>query len=158
MNMQKLTQKSLEAIQAAQNLAIERSHVNVDCQHLLEALLIQENGLIPALLQRMGVDTASLRKAVDVSLDKIPGVTGPGREEGKIYVSSQLDRALTASERTAESMNDEYISVEHLFLGLLEHGNAEVKDIFRNYSIDKNSFLHGQGQYPGDQRYSGGHL
>ena len=103
MNLQKLTQKSLEAIQAAQNLAIERSHVNVDCQHLLEALLIQENGLIPALLQRMGVDTASLRKAVEVSLDKIPGVTGPGREEGKIYVSSQLDRALTASERTARS-------------------------------------------------------
>ncbi len=152
MNMQKLTQKSLEAIQAAQNLAIERSHVNVDCQHLLEALLIQENGLIPALLQRMGVDTASLRKAVDVSLDKIPGVTGPGREEGKIYVSSQLDRALTASERTAESMNDEYISVEHLFLGLLEHGNAEVKDIFRNYSIDKNSFLQALATARGNTR------
>ena len=152
MNMQKLTQKSLEAIQAAQNLAIERSHVNVDCQHLLEALLIQENGLIPALLQRMGVDTASLRKAVEVSLDKIPGVTGPGREEGKIYVSSQLDRALTASERTAESMNDEYISVEHLFLGLLEHGNAEVKDIFRNYSIEKNNFLQALATARGNTR------
>lgn len=150
--MQKLTQKSLEAIQTAQNLAIERSHVNVDCQHLLEALLIQENGLIPALLQRMGVDAASLRKAVDVSLDKIPGVTGPGREEGKIYVSSQLDRSLTASERTAESMNDEYISVEHLFLGLLDHGNAEVKDIFRNYSIDKNNFLQALATARGNTR------
>lgn len=141
MNTQKLTQKSMEAIQAAQNISVERDHMNLDCEHLLLALLEQENGLIPALLKRMGTDTASLQRAVEAALSKIPGVTGPGRQKDAIYVSQDLDKVLNAAEKLSNSMSDDFVSVEHLFIALIENGNRNVKDIFRQYSINKEDFL-----------------
>ncbi len=141
MNTEKLTKKSIQAIQEAQSISTEYMHTSIDCEHLLMALIRQEDGLIGALLGRMQVDTASLIKAVEAALSRIPSVSGPGREMDKIYVSGDLDRVLDAAEKTAAKMHDDFISVEHLFLALIDSGNRAVKDIFRQYSIDKESFL-----------------
>ncbi len=141
MNTEKFTRKSIEAIQQAQSISTEYMHNSIDCEHLLKSLLQQEDGLIPALLDRMQVQTASLLKAVDAALSRIPSVSGPGREMDKIYVSADLDRVLNQAEKTAAQMHDDFVSVEHLFLSLIENGNRAVKDIFRQYSINKESFL-----------------
>ena len=110
MNAQKFTQKSLEAIQSAQELAIERQTLSLDEEHLLLALLNQDQGLIPQLLTSMQVDADAFRNDTQKLCDQLPAVSGPGREAGKIYVSQELDRMLTASERIADSMKDEYVS------------------------------------------------
>ena len=141
MNTEKYTRKSIEAIQAAQSISTEYTHASVDCEHLLLALLQQDEGLIPALLGRMQVDTDHLQNEVQSLLARKPGVTGPGREADKIYVSQDLDRVLTQSEKIAAQMSDEYVSVEHLFLSLLENGGRNIKDLFRQFGINKESFL-----------------
>ena len=141
MNTEKYTRKSIEAIQAAQSISTEYTHASVDCEHLLLALLQQDEGLIPALLGRMQVDTDHLQNEVQSLLARKPGVTGPGREADKIYVSQDLDRVLTQSEKVAAQMSDEYVSVEHLFLSLLENGGRNLKDLFRQFGINKESFL-----------------
>ena len=141
MNTEKYTRKSIEAIQAAQSISTEYTHASVDCEHLLLALLQQDEGLIPALLGRMQVDTERLQNEVQSLLSRKPGVTGPGREADKIYVSQDLDRVLTQSEKIAAQMSDEYVSVEHLFLSLLENGGRNLKDLFRQFGINKESFL-----------------
>ena len=141
MNAQKFTQKSLEAIQEAQNLALRRSSMQIEQEHLLEALLEQENGLIPELMKKMGVDADALRRELENRIDRMPGVSGPGREPGKIYVSGDVDRALSEAESEADRMKDEYVSVEHIFLALLEHPNQGLRELFRQFTIDKNNFL-----------------
>ncbi len=141
MNAQKFTQKSLEAIQEAQNLALRRSSMQIEEEHLLEALLEQENGLFPELMKKMGVDADALRRELENRIDRMPGVSGPGREPGKIYVSGDVDRALSEAESEADRMKDEYVSVEHVFLALLEHPNQGLRELFRQFSIDKNKFL-----------------
>ena len=141
MNTEKYTRKSIEAIQAAQSISTEYTHASVDCEHLLLALMQQDEGLIPALLGRMQVDTDRLQNEVQSLLARKPGVTGPGREADKIYVSQDLDRVLTQSEKIAAQMSDEYVSVEHLFLSLLENGGRNLKDLFRQFGINKESFL-----------------
>ena len=141
MNAQKFTQKSLEAIQDAQNLALQHNSMQIEQEHLLAALLEQDNGLIPQLMKRMEIDADSLRREVENRIDRMPGVTGPGREPGKIYVSGDVDRALADAEQQAERMKDEYVSVEHVFLSLLEHPNQGLRELFRQFGIDKNKFL-----------------
>ncbi|MBR2264001.1 MAG: AAA family ATPase, partial [Firmicutes bacterium] len=141
MNTEKFTRKSIEAIQAAQSISTEYTHNSVDCEHLLLALLQQDEGLIPALLDRMQVDTGRLSDAVEALLSRKPGVTGPGREADRIYVSQDLDRVLNAAEKIAAQMSDEYVSVEHLFLSLLENGSRSIKDLFRQFGIEKEGFL-----------------
>ena len=141
MNAQKFTQKSLEAIQDAQNLALQHNSMQIEQEHLLAALLEQDNGLIPQLMKRMEIDADSLRREVENRIDRMPGVTGPGREPGKIYVSGDVDRALADAEQQAERMKDEYVSVEHVFLSLLENPNQGLRELFRQFGIDKNKFL-----------------
>ena len=141
MNAQKFTQKSLEAIQDAQNLALQHNSMQIEQEHLLAALLEQDNGLIPQLMKRMEIDADSLRREVENRIDRMPGVTGPGREPGKIYVSGDVDRALANAEQQAERMKDEYVSVEHVFLSLLENPNQGLRELFRQFGIDKNKFL-----------------
>ena len=141
MNTQKFTQKSLEAIQDAQNLALQHNSMQIEQEHLLAALLEQDNGLIPQLMKRMEIDADSLRREVENRIDRMPGVTGPGREPGKIYVSGDVDRALADAEQQAERMKDEYVSVEHVFLSLLENPNQGLRELFRQFGIDKNKFL-----------------
>ncbi len=141
MNAQKLTQKSLEALQSAQTLAIEHQNMQIEQAHLVYALLQQENGLIPQLLKKMDVDVEGLARAVDGEISRIPGVSGSGRKSGEIYISQEVDAALAQAEKTADKMKDEYVSVEHIFLALLEKPNSAMGRVFSAYSVDKNKFL-----------------
>ncbi|NCB06385.1 MAG: type VI secretion system ATPase TssH, partial [Clostridia bacterium] len=130
MNMQKLTQKSLESIQLAQTTATEYGNPQVEQIHLLSSLLSQEQSLTRELMQKCGVDPESLSRAVQQALSALPRVSGGGREADKIYVSRELDLALNEAEKQAEQMRDEYVSVEHLMLGLIEKPDATLKRLF----------------------------
>ena len=141
MNAQKFTQKSLEAIQEAQNTALQHNSMQIEEEHLLSALFRQENGLIPQLFKKMGIDGEAFGRELENKINRMPGVTGPGREPGKIYVSGDVDRVLADAEQQAERMKDEYVSVEHIFLALLDHQNQGVRELFRSFGVDKNGFL-----------------
>ena len=141
MNAQKFTQKSLEAIQQAQNIALQNSNMQIEEEHLCEALLLQDNGLIPQLLKKMGIEPQAVLNSVKQETAKIPSVTGPGREPGKIYVSQEVDSVLVDSEREAERMKDEYVSVEHIMLAILNKPNYSMKKVFDTFGIDRNKFL-----------------
>ena len=118
-DLNKLTEKSQEALQEAQNTAVRHGHQQVDAEHLLLALLSQENGLVPRLLERLSVPAANVRTEVERSIERKPKVTG-AVEAGKIYVTPELQQVLTRAEDEAKRLKDEYTSVEHLFLGLLD--------------------------------------
>ena len=152
MNAQNYTQKSLEAIQAAQKLTIENQNQQIEQIHLLAALLKQENGLVPQLLKKMGVTLESFEAAVDAELAKLPRVTGSGREADKYYVARAVDTALNSAEDIAKQMKDEYVSVEHLFLSLIENADAVLKSLFRPYQITKEVCLQALQSVRGSQR------
>ena len=152
MNAQNFTQKTVDAVRRAQSLALAHDNMQIEQVHLLSALLSQENGLIPQLLKQMGVDTQSLLAAVDEQIQKVPGVSGPGREPGQVYVSRDVDAALTEAESAAERMKDEYISVEHVFLGLLRKPDSALKTLFRTYAITEDGFLKALTQVRGNTR------
>ena len=152
MNAQKFTQKSLEAIQEAQNLAIENNNMQIEEEHLVAAQLQQRDGLIPQLLKKMHVDCDAVQRAVAEKISRIPGVTGPGREAGKIYVSADVDAVLTAAEKEADRMKDEYVSVEHIMLAILNRPNNAMKDVFQRFGIEKNAFLTALSSVRGNTR------
>ena len=141
MNAQKCTQKSLEAIKDAQNLAIEYQNMQIDTPHLTYALLNQPDGLIPQLLSKMNVEPAALAQSMRGVIERLPKVTGPGREPDKIYVSQEADKILNAAEKKAEQMQDEYISVEHIFLSILENASGETRKALQAFNINQNAFL-----------------
>lgn len=136
MNLQKFTQKSLEAIQNAQSMAVEYGNPQMDQQHLLVTLLTQDEGLIPQLMQKMNVNVNGLLQAAEKEVKKLPRATG-----GQTYVSSDLEKTLTAAEKLAENMTDEYVSVEHIFMAMVNSPNAALKEIFRQYNITKEGFM-----------------
>lgn len=152
MNMQKFTKKSLEAVEAAQNMAIEYQNMNIAPEHLFCALMEQEGGLIPQLLSKNGADAGDVIAAVKKLISDIPKVTGSGRDMNTVYISTECERCLTAAESSAKKMSDEYVSVEHIFLGLLENGGDKLKKLFKAYGIDKNSFLKSLSEVRGNQR------
>ena len=141
MNAQKFTQKSLEAIQEAQNIALEHNSMQIEQEHLVCALLEQKDGLIPQLMKKMGTDPDALLHAVEQRIAGLPGVTGPGRESGKIYVSGDVDQNLAAAEREAGRMKDEYVSVEHIMMAVLEKPNTGMSRIFQQFGVTKDQFL-----------------
>ncbi len=141
MNAQKFTQKSLESVQAAQDMAIEYQNNAIEQAHLLYALLNQENGLIPQLMTKMNVDSQALSNSVLQKISAMPNVSGSGRQSGTVYISQNADKTLIEAEKTAKNMKDEYVSVEHIFLSLIETSDTDIKEIFRAFSIDKNKFL-----------------
>ena len=136
MNMQKFTQKSLEAIQNAQSDAIEYGNPMLDQQHLLLALLQQEDGLIPQLLQKMEVNVNGLTQAVENEVKRMPRVSG-----GQTRVAVDVEKTLTAAEKLAENMTDEYVSVEHIFMAMVNAPNSALKEIFRQYNVTKEDFM-----------------
>lgn len=136
MNASKLTQKSLDVVQHAQNAAIEYGNSQVTQEHLLYALLNQEGGLISELLARMNIDSKSVLTELVREIERFPKVSG-----SQIYASSELESTLNAAERRATQMKDEYISVEHLMLGLFEKPSTIVKRLFHDYNISEESFL-----------------
>ena len=141
MNTNKYTQKSLEAMQEAQALAVQYQNLQVDQLHLLYALTNQQNGLIGTLLERVGVSAAQFAQRCEREIELIPKVSGPGREADKVYITPELDAALREAERIAQQMKDEYISTEHLFLALFDLANPAVKRVFAQFSIDRAAFL-----------------
>ncbi|HPQ37775.1 MAG TPA: ATP-dependent chaperone ClpB [Synergistaceae bacterium] len=142
MDLNRLTQKSQEALSEAQNLAISYGHQEVDGEHLLLALLQQEGGLIPRLLDRMDVPGANLREAVEKELAKRPRISGGSTEQGKMYVTQRLQKLFVQAEAQAKRLKDEYISVEHLFAALLEEGDTtRGGKILRSFGIDEARFL-----------------
>ena len=151
MNFNNYTQKSLEAVQDAQNIARSNHHQQMEQVHLLLALLRQEGGLVPQLLKKMGVTVESLNAAAEAELAKIPGVTG-SREADKFYITADVDAAFTAAENQAQAMKDEYVSVEHLLLGLIEAAAGPVKSLFSNYRITKEQCLQALQSVRGNQR------
>ena len=152
MNAQKFTQKSLEAIQEANNLALSNNNMQIEQEHLLYALLTIDQSLIAQLIKKMGKDPQALAQAVKQEIDKMPGVTGSGREAGKIYVAQDVDTVLAKAENIADSMKDEYVSVEHLMLSLMENPNRNLKEIFKLFDIRKNDFLKALQEVRGNTR------
>ena len=152
MNMNQLTQKSLAAIQGAQSLAQQYGQQQIEQQHLLLALVADQEGFIPQLLTAMGMTVPSFLAAAQAEVNKLPKVSGGGREADKVYVAQDVDRALNAAEETAKSMKDEYISVEHLFLGLLDTANSALKELFRTYNVTKEKVMQALASVRGNQR------
>ena len=151
MNFNNYTQKSLEAVQSAQQLAVQNHHQQMEQIHLLVALLQQEGGLTPQLLRKMDVTVESLEAAAKAELRKIPGVTG-SREADKFYITADMDAAFNAAEEQARTMKDEFVSVEHLFLGLLDTARGGVKALFETYRITKENALKALQGVRGNQR------
>ena len=137
MNMNQFTQKSLAAMQSAQSLAQTHGNQQIEQPHLLLALLSDGEGLVPQLLTAMGMTLPSFQAAVQAEVNKLPKVSGGGREADKVYIAQDVDKAIRAAQSVADSMKDEYISVEHLFLGLLDSPNASLKELFRTYNVSR---------------------
>ena len=152
MNMQKLTKKSIEAIQSAQDTAMNYGNTNVDQPHLLYALLTQESGLIPQLVKKLGKDPNVVSGSVERIIGKIPKVSGSGRDMNTVYISQSLDRLLNASEAIAKNMGDEYVSVEHIMLSYFDNADKDIKQLFTDFAIDKDSFLKALQEVRGNQR------
>lgn len=141
MNAQNFTKKSIEAIQSAQQSAISNQNNQIESLHLLYALLTQEQGLIPHLLTKMNVSVSSMTQSVSEDIAKLPRVSGPGRELDKVYVSSEVDKILSESEKIAKSMSDEYISIEHIMLALIEVSSGYCEKLLKAYGIAKKPFM-----------------
>ncbi|MBQ7006611.1 MAG: type VI secretion system ATPase TssH, partial [Oscillospiraceae bacterium] len=140
MNTNKLTQKSIEALQNAQSIAVAHANQTLQPEHLLLSLLQQQDSLNRQLLQKMGIDTDAFVSNIETKINQLPKVTG-SREADKIYISAECDRTLNVAEQTTAQMKDEYISVEHIMLALIDTASGNVKELFRIYGIDKNKFL-----------------
>ena len=151
MTLENCTQKSREAIQNAWNLVLENSNPQMEQVHLLLALLRQEGGLTPQLLKKMDVTVESLEAAAEAELRKIPGVR-TSQAMDSFYVSADVQAAFNAAEQQAQTMKDEYVSVEHLFLGLLETARGGVKELFKTYQITKERVLKALQEVRGNQR------
>ena len=152
MNMNQFTQKSLAAIQGAQDTALAHGNQQIEQPHLLLALVGDGEGFIPQLLTAMDMTVPSFEAAVGAEVDKLPKVSGSGRESGKVYVSQDVDRALQGAGQEAQAMKDEYISVEHILLGLLAHPGAALRELFRTYRLDKEKVMQALAQVRGSQR------
>ena len=150
MNANKLTQKSLEAIQSAQDLSVSYQNNCVEQMHLLYALLAEEGGLIPQIFTKMGIDANGIKTAALKFVEGMPRVTGGGR--GDIYPSRELSEVLVEAEKQAQRMKDEYVSVEHLLLALIEVPDSDVKGIFKGFNVDKNALLKALRDIRGNQR------
>ncbi len=152
MNANKYTQKSMEAIQEAQNVALDHNHQQIEQLHLLASLLRQEKGLIPQLLKRMGKTPESLDAAVEEKLRQLPAVTGSGREANKYYIARSVDQLFNHAEALAESMKDDFVSVEHLFLAMIDRPDAAVQKLFATYQIQREEALKALSEVRGSQR------
>ena len=141
MNTNQYTQKTLEALQSAQTIAAAHQNQQIEQAHLLLALLQQDGGLIPQLLKKMGVSVESLTAAAQAAVEKLPGVSGSGRDADKFYISRGMDSLMAEAERTAQGMRDEYVSVEHLFLAMLDTADETVAPLFADYRIRKEDCL-----------------
>ncbi len=151
MNAQKFTQKSLEAIQSAQSLYNEYGNAELGQEHLLLALLRQDGGLIAQLMTRMGVDAGAMQAQTARAVEKLPRVSG-GRDASRLYVTADMQKTLNEAERAAEQMKDDFVSVEHLFLALIDTAGGAVRELLRAFGVERNAFLQALSTVRGSQR------
>ena len=138
MNIQKFTQKSIEAIETAQNLAQQNGNQQIEQQHITLALLTQENGLVRELIRKTGAAPERMAEQLERMIGALPKLSGG---DGRVYLSRELDEALQAAEKQADRMKDQYISVEHIMLAVIEHPNAAMKQLFREQELTADRFL-----------------
>ncbi len=152
MNMNQFTQKSLEAVQSAQTLATEHGNQQIEQVHLLCALVEQEGGFIPQLLTHMGMTVESFDAALRHEVEKLPKVSGSGRRADQVYVSSGVDQALNQAVSVAGSMKDEFVSVEHLLLGLMDKADSTIKELLKTYRLEREKVMQALAALRGNQR------
>ncbi len=152
MNTNRFTQKTVEALQSAQRMAVEYANPAIEQEHLLAALAAQNDGLIPQLLTAAGVDPAAFAQAAAEKVAQLSRVTGSGRDPDKVYISGELDRALNAAEAQAAQMKDEYISVEHIFLGILQRPGKAAEELLRAFGLTEEKFMAVLSAVRGNQR------
>lgn len=153
MDLNRLTQKSLEALQQAETKALRYGSIEIDLEHLLAALLEQQEGLIPRLLKKMDIPLAGFQGEIEKILQSKPKVSGPGRESGKIYISRDVDSVLVKAEDEAKRLKDEYISVEHLFLAMIDQvENSRLGKVFKTFGITRDRVLNALTNIRGNQR------
>src|SRR3954451_8575365 len=153
MDVNRLTQKSQEALHDAQTKALRFSHVEVDGEHLLLALLDQPDGLAPRLLTQAGADADAARAAVEAELGRRPRVSGPGAAPGQVFVTQRLSRLVDAADREAKRLKDEYVSVEHLLLALIDEGTGTAAGrVLREHGLTRDRFLSALTGIRGNQR------
>src|SRR3979411_3225949 len=151
--MNRLTQKSQEALHDAQTKALRYGHTEVDGEHLLLALLDQPDGLVPRLLSAAGTDPDTRRAALEDALSRRPRVSGPGAPPGQVFVTQRLSRLLDAAEAEATRLKDEYVSVEHIVLALLEEGSGTAAGrLLRERGVTREAFLAALTSVRGNQR------
>ena len=151
MDAQKFTQKSLEAIKEAQNISIENQNAQIEQEHLLLALLKQEDSLIKELLKKINIPE-NFEEELESKINSFPKITGGARESNAMYVSQDVDLVLTNSEKIANKMKDEYISVEHIMLAIIDNANNNLKNLFKKYGLNKNEFLKALASIRGNTR------
>ena len=147
MNINKFTQKSIQAVNDLEKIAYEYGNQEIEEEHLLYCLLNQEDSLILKLIEKMEINKDELQRSLIDALNKRPKVSG-----GQVYIGKDLNRVLVSAEDEAKAMGDEYVSVEHLFLSLLRYPNAGIRDLFRNYGITRDRFLQALSTVRGNQR------
>ena len=152
MNMNQFTQKSLEAVQSAQTLATEHGNQQIEQVHLLCALVEQEGGFVPQLLTHMGMTVESFDAALRHEVEKLPKVSGTGRRADQVYISSGVDQAMNAALEVATSMKDEYVSVEHLLLALLDKADSTIKELLKTYRLEREKVMQALAALRGNQR------
>ena len=138
MDMNQLTQKSIEALKSAETIANNHSHIEIEPDHLLLALLNQDGGVVARVFDKLGKPVSTMIRELETEVAKKPQVSGPGRQSGQVYVSQGTNQVLNAAEEQARKMQDQYISVEHLLLGMfaLPRDN-DVRQLFARYEVDK---------------------
>lgn len=149
MNMQKFTQKSIEALQAAQNEALSNANQNLTEEHLLYALVSQKEGVVPNLFAKCGADTSRMISETEKKIASMPKVTGGG---DNLYMDSTLASALAEAEKEADAMNDSYVSVEHIILGMMDKPSEFIKKLFRDYGIEREKFCSALREIRGNVR------
>ncbi|PKL49366.1 MAG: ATP-dependent chaperone ClpB [Candidatus Riflebacteria bacterium HGW-Riflebacteria-2] len=152
MDINRMTQKSQEALQAAQNNAIQHGHQEINTEHLLAALLIDEAGMIPRLFNNLNIPLKTMRERVNALVSKLPRVSGPGMTPDKFYVSSELSKVLVKAEEEMKSLKDEYLSVEHLVLAMIESTSTAVGKMFAELNLTRDQFLQALTAIRGNQR------
>ena len=155
MNAEKYTKNSLEAIKLAQEIAQSNSNAQIDQQHVLKALLSPDEGITRRVFSLMGVDVSSLDAALDMEIGKLSKVSGPGREMDRVYVTREFEAALNNAEQLAAQMKDEYVSVEHIVLSLIDKPNTTLKRLFREFNITRDRFLAELKNVRGNARVTG---
>ena len=150
MNIQKFTQKSMEAINEAKGLSLEYGNPAIEEAHLLFALINDENGLIPQLFIKMNTDLDGIKRETIKAIEMLPKLGN--KNDNNLYISNTLEMSLNAAEKTASAMKDDYVSVEHIILGMIEKKSDFIKKLFTKYSVDKNKFLEALQSVRGNSR------